>query len=213
MSAFAEFFRERGTIIDRYFKYVEEAQNNREVEFAAAMRIKRAWKNYLTRKRIAHENAMANKIQNVFRMHQAKMLVRCLRVEKARAERIAYFNAMAMKIQRVWRGFDSRRHIFDFYKQRQYLAQVAAANENMRRELDDHFAMASETARRVKFAREARRREENALHQHHLVSTSAIPSIFQPPSFTKDADAMPAVENFIRNVNRARLVIPSLGSR
>lgn len=213
MAAFAKFYRQRGEIADEYFKLVEEAQNNREIEFTAAARIKRVWKNYLHRKKIARDNVMANKIQNIFRMHQAKILVRCLRVEKARAERVAYFNAMAKKIQRVWRGYDSRRHIFDFYKQRQYLAQVEAANERMRRELDDHYAKTSETERRVRFAREARKREENALRQHHLVSTAAIPSIFQPPSFTKDAEAMPAVENFIRNVNKARLVIPSLGSR
>ena len=138
------------------------------------------------------------------------MLVQCLRVEKARAERVAYFNLMAKKIQKVWRGYDSRRHIFDFYKQREYLAQVAEANERMRRELDDHYAKTNEAELRARFEREKRRQEATALRQHHLVSTSAIPSIFQPPAFTKDAAVMPAVENYIRTVNRAKLVIPSL---
>jgi hypothetical protein len=75
----------------------------------------------------------------------------------------------------------------------------------MRRELDDHYAMTKENEARTKLEKERKRQEENALRSHHLVSTAAIPSIFQPPAFTKDADAMPAVENFIRNINRAMI--------
>jgi hypothetical protein len=117
---------------------------------------------------------------------------------------------MAQKIQRCWRGYDSRRHVFDYFKQKRYLQGIAKTNERMRRELDDHYSGTNENERRTRFERERKREEENALRQHHLVSTAAIPSIFQPPAFTKDAAAMPAVENFIRNVNRARIVIPSL---
>ena len=87
------------------------------------------------------------------------------------------------------------------------------ANENMKRELDDHYAETSENERQAAFDKSKRIQKRNALRQHHLVSTSAIPSIFQPPAFSKDAEAMPAIENFIRNVNKAKLVIPSLGNR
>jgi hypothetical protein len=80
----------------------------------------------------------------------------------------------------------------------------------MRRELDDHYAITRENEHRAKVERERRRQEENALRSHHLVSTAAIPSVFQPPAFTKDAAAMPAVENFIRNINKAKIFVPSL---
>jgi myosin heavy subunit len=148
---------------------------------------------------------MATIIQKQWRKHRARTLVQCLRVEKARESRINYFNKMATQIQRCWRGYDFRRHIFDYHKQKQYLQTVAATNARMRRELDDHYAMTKENETRTKLERERRHQEENALKSHHLVSTAAIPSIFQPPAFTKDAEAMPAVENFIRNINRAMI--------
>lgn len=211
MAAFAQFYRDRDTLSDRYFKLIEEAQEKRELEFNAAVKIQRLWRRHRARQERAHRNKMAIIIQKMVRKHQAKVLVQCLRVEKARFERIAYFNLMATKIQKVWRGYDSRRHIFDFSKQQKYLSDVAAANERMRRELDDHYARTNEAERRAKFERQKRLKEEKALHQHYLVSTAAIPSIFQPPAFTKDASVMPAVENFIRNVNKAKIVIPSIG--
>jgi myosin heavy subunit len=212
MSAFAEIYRERGSITEKYFKIIETAQANRAREYQAALRIRRAWTAYRRRKDLQHRHAMAVLIQKMFRKHQSRVLVRCLQVEKARADRVAYFNAMATKIQKVWRGFDTRRHVFDYHKQQAYLREVAERNVQMRRELDDHYSQTTEAERRTRNERENRRREENALHMHYQVSTAAIPSIFQPPAFTKDAQAMPAIENFIRNVNKASIVIPSLRS-
>jgi hypothetical protein len=61
-------------------------------------------------------NAHQIKIQKRFRKSLATIAVRCLRVEK---ERIAFFNKMATEIQRCWRGYDFRRHVFDYKKQKQ----------------------------------------------------------------------------------------------
>ncbi|KAH0787221.1 IQ calmodulin-binding motif family protein [Histomonas meleagridis] len=80
----------------------------------------------------------------------------------------------------------------------------------MRRELDAYYVRTNEEQKQAKYERDKKRQEASALHQHYLVSTAAIPSIFQPPSFTKDADAMPAIENFIRSVNKAKIVVPNL---
>jgi hypothetical protein len=215
MASFAQIYRERTQIAEKYFTLVEEAQKSRSKEFIAAIRIQLIWRIYRRRISRAHEHKMAVVIQKRWRKTRANSLLQCLRVEKAREQRIAYFNKMATEIQRVWRGYDFRRHVFDYWKQKRYLQGVAATNVRMRRELDDHYAITKEDERRTKIERERRRQEENALRSHHLVSTAAIPSIFQPPSFTKDAEAMPAVENFIRNINKAhvrkerRIVVPT----
>jgi hypothetical protein len=102
--------------------------------------------------------------------------------------------------------------VFDYKGQQQYLNEITAAGTQMRRQLDDYYAVTKANEQRARMERELRRQEENILRSHHLVSTAAIPSIFQPPAFTKDSAAMPAVENFIRSINRARIVIPSLSS-
>jgi hypothetical protein len=214
MAAFSLIYQGRLGLTDRYFSLVEEAQASRVREFQAAIRIQLVWRYYRTCRRRARENAMATVIQKRWRKYRARTLVQCLRVEKARESRIAYFTKMATEIQRCWRGYDFRRHVFDYHKQKQYLQRIAEINVRMHRELDDHYAMTRESEIQTRVERERRREEENALRSHHLVSTAAIPSIFQPPAFTKDAEAMPAVENFIRNVNRAmvrkeaKIVVP-----
>jgi hypothetical protein len=44
------------------------------------------------------------------------------------------------------------------------------------------------------------------------VSTASIPSVLQLSAFTKDAAAMPAVDNFIRKIDKAKIVLPGLSS-
>ena len=82
----------------------------------------------------------------------------------------------------------------------------------MRRDLEDHYAKTADEERRAKEEKERNIEKKKALHLHYLVSTAAIPSVFQPPSFCQDSTALPAVENYIRSVNRAKLVIPSLST-
>jgi myosin heavy subunit len=212
MAAFAQIFQGRHSIADKYFAFLATAQENRMKEYDAALRIKRAWRAFRNRRQLEHQNQMAIRIQKRWRKYRARVLVQCLLVEKARADRIEFFNGMATRIQRCWRGYYFRRHVFDYKRQQQYLNEIAAANTQMRRQLDDHYAVTKTNEQRTRMEHERRRQEENALRSHHLVSTAAIPSIFQPPSFTKESAAMPAVENFIRSINRARIVVPSLSS-
>ena len=211
MTSFAAIYRARKTISNEYFRAIQDAQEARQIEYDAAMKIKKAWKKYQYVQSCKHRTHMATKIQNVFRRFLAKREVNCLRVEQARAKRIKFFNDSATKIQRMWRGYEARRHTFDYYKQQDYLLSIAHANQQMYRELDDYNAETADYLRTAKFNKENLRQEQIALHQHHLVSTAAIPSIFQPPSFAKDSGALPPVENFIRTVNKAKLCIPSVG--
>lgn len=109
MTSFAELYRNRVGLSERYYALVRDAQKHREEEYAAAVKIERAWRRHRTRQEIARRHRMATVIQTAFRRYQARVYVECLRVEKARSERIAYFNFMATRIQKTWRGYNSRR--------------------------------------------------------------------------------------------------------
>ena len=209
MTWFKAILDNRTSIEDNYFKAIESAQENAEKEFLAAETIRRAWRNYKKRIFNKKQNEAALIIQNTWRMHRAVGYVRILRAEKYRDEREKYFNLMASKIQKVWRGYYDRKHIFDFSKQRQYINSVAEKNSEMMRMLDNYYAETNEEEKRVQFDNEVRIQEKKALKQHHLISTSAIPSIFQPPACSKDVDDLPPVENFIKTVNKARIFKPS----
>lgn len=213
MTAFGKIFRARNNIEDKFFEAVEAAQKTAQKEFEASETIKRAWRRFKQKKQQKKLERSAIIIQKTWRMHHATTIVNVLRAEKYRQERVDFFNKQATKIQKVWRGYYDRKHVFNFAKQKEYLEQVKQTNEKMAHLLEGYYAETNETIARAEFEKEARKQENIALKQHYLVSTSAIPSVFQPPVFNKDAGALSAVENFIRTVNKAKICVPSVGPR
>ena len=207
---FATIFRERSKTIDRYFEMIDDAQRESQNEFDAAVLIQSHWRAFRVKQRVGILNDDALKIQSTWRDYKQRQMDAIETVGKETQARIDYFNEKAKIIQKVWRGYDSRRHLFDYYKQQEYLRKIAETNQRMKKELDNYYAKTSEYERRQQYEKEAKRQQEFALRNHHLVSTAAIPSIFQPPPFTQDAEAMPAIEQFIRDVNKSKIVIPSL---
>jgi hypothetical protein len=109
MTSFARILRNRFAIADRFMDYVKAAEENREREHNAALRIQQCWQRHRRRQRLAFERRMATLIQKHFRGFQARILVECLAVEKARADRAAYFKTNATKIHKTWRGYRVRR--------------------------------------------------------------------------------------------------------
>ncbi|EAY22234.1 IQ calmodulin-binding motif family protein [Trichomonas vaginalis G3] len=213
MASFANIYRNRRNIVNRYFTEIEKAQECREKEYRAALTIQAAWRKYKILKRRKLRNESAIKIQKTWRMFHEGMLFRCLKTEKETEDRNKLFNEKARKIQKVWRGYWERKHVFDFNKQKAFMNDVQKKNEEMELMLDNYYTQTSEAATFAEEEQKSVQDVKKALHTHYLVSTSAIPSIYQPPAFTKDAAAMPAIEQFIRTVNKAKIVVPSIGKR
>ena len=162
------------------------------------------------KKKSKFKNNMAKKIQCVFRKYKAISETSCLRMELAQEKRIKFFNYCAKRIQQAWRGYDCRLHIFNFYKQKEYLSAIHERNVQMRFEMENYQAQTFDQLRREKYERQAQKQEQQALHQHHLVSTSAMPSSFHPPSSRNASNDLPPIEQFIRNVNKAKLCVPNI---
>ena len=213
MASFAAFYRSRGQIVDHYFNEVEKVQGLREKEYKAAITIQVAWRRYKLEKRRKERNEKAVIIQKTWRMFRDMMEVRCIKAEQETKKRMEFFNNAATKIQKVWRGYYERKHIFDFKKQQEFLKEVNQKNLEMEKMLEQHFAKTDEAQKVAEENAAAQKEVKKALHTHYLVSTSAIPSIFQPPAFTKDAEAMPGIEQFIRTVNKGKIVKPKVAKQ
>jgi len=92
---------------------------------------------------------------------------------------------MATIIQKYFRGFYDRKYKHDFYARKQYLANVVKKNSEVMRELNENQKIAE--------IEDAKRREDVARLEmtkvagnvHHLVSTAAIPGIYNSP-FVRD---------------------------
>jgi hypothetical protein len=60
----------------------------------------------------------------------------------------AYFDHHATIIQKCWRGHHSRAHVHDFYKRKQFLQSVAAANAAVKADMEAELQAALEHKQR-----------------------------------------------------------------
>lgn len=213
MSAFGILFRNRNSLFKQYFDMIDEAEENGEKEFNAAVKIQKVWRGHSERKKIKHLNECATVIQSIWRRHLAKVAVAILRQDKISNERMSFYNEMAMKIQRSWRGYYTRTRTFDFYKHQQFIAEQALKNEEMTHMLESYYAETSEIESQRQFDKDCRAHENFAMKNHHLVSTVSIASALKPKPFVKEQPEVPSLEQYIKAVNRSRIVVPSLTPR
>ena len=96
-----------------------------------------------------------------------------------------FFSQMATTIQKYYRGFYDRKYKHDFYARKQYLLNVVKKNEEVMQELNQNQLRAEmeESKRKEDVAR--LEMSKVAANVHHLVSTRAIPGIYNSP-FVRD---------------------------
>ncbi len=100
---------------------------------------------------------------------------------QAEAERLGLLNACAVLVQKCGRGFISRRNRHDFYARKSYIATIAARGDDMRAAVQQYRV--DQEQRLSQERRTKADAEFGVLTQnfHHLVSTKAIPGVFNPP--------------------------------
>jgi len=213
MTSFGRIYKKQRSIVDEYYEMIDAAEDNREREENAAIIIQKAWRGFIFRKHFGFLNIKSTKIQSTWRMFYCKIFFSVLKERKATTERRLYFDHQATKIQRVWRGYWARTHTFDFYKQQRFLVQQSLKNAEMAQMLENYYSQTNDYDIQKENEKNIRYQENFALRNHHLVSTSAIPSIFTPNTLTEEGEALPAIEQYIKSLNKARIVIPVLTPR
>ncbi|KAA6393313.1 MAG: hypothetical protein EZS28_011158 [Streblomastix strix] len=199
-------------ILSEYFIRTKEAEDKRDYETSAAVRVQKLYRGYLARKhlRILHLNAI--RIQAYYRGHLATKIYKKLLAEQCKLEREQF------------RGWYIRKYAADIKERRRYLRNVEAKNDEIRRMQNEY------REQQIRLAQE--QAEEKHINSviaasrglHHIVSTKTQPSIFKSPySLTQPTvcGGIP-VENFIRQqreeslevdkTRRLRQVIPVHGT-
>ena len=213
MATFGRIFKKRKNIIQEFYALVDDAEENREIEEKAAIKIQKMWRGTFARKQLAYYNEKAIIIQKVWRMYYCKLCVRILREQKTSNERKAFYDQKATIIQRTWRGFFTRSQVFDYYKQQRFLVEQAFKNAEMAQMLENYNAETNDYMEDRIYQQNLKYQENFANKNHHLVSTQAISSVFTANALKQENEPLPAIEKYIRSFNKARLVIPSLSSK
>ena len=109
-----------------------------------------------------------------------------MRQEEKQDMQLIFYSQMATIMQRFFRGYYEWKYKHDFYARKKYLANVAWKNDETLWELNDFKRM--QEVEEQKWKEDVARLELSKVAQnvHHLVSTWAIPGIYNPPYIRDD---------------------------
>lgn len=189
--------------------YRRDAEGAFEKEYGAVKKIQSAFRGWIVRTHLAEfeyvryrlrydpaaQSLMsfacsyyAREIQRVYRGHAGRKLIRILLDRTFEAQRQAVRHYAADVIQRHFRGYYSRRTKHDFYARRAYILAVTAKGEALRAELESAFAAQLQSHLEKEESKHREDFDNLTRSLHHLVSTKAIPGVYNPPYATSLQD-------------------------
>jgi len=168
-------------ILADIFVKAEAAEQLRRQEYRHAVVIQAWYRGCRSRQYLKELNEKAREIQRIWRGYAARKRWRAMVRNEVEKLKSSFYNGMATVIQRTWRGYYSRKLIHNFYALKRYLRQIEAKNQEMRSLLAEEKAR-DERRRLDEEANNAHRRlVSDAKSKHHLISTYAIPGVFNNP--------------------------------
>ncbi|XP_037835593.1 spermatogenesis-associated protein 17 isoform X4 [Kryptolebias marmoratus] len=115
----------------KYFYRNREAEENRQRETRAVIRIQSWFRACKVRAYLSHLHKKAVIIQKIWRGFTARACVRQMVKAAYFIMKMNFYEEMAVRIQRRWRGFFVRKYIHDFYARKKYLERLLINNELM----------------------------------------------------------------------------------
>lgn len=168
-------------IIEQIYEKNRIADQYRELEYNAAVKIQSWYRGLRARAYINHINESAIFIQRCFRGYQGRKKFRNVLEMSVEMMRKAFYNHRATIIQKSWRGYFSRKYIFNYYKRKAYLIAIQHKNEAVLNELKEYKDYMDRQAEEKKHIEKYRKLEEKAKREHYLISTKQISGVYNSP--------------------------------
>ncbi|CAE7365703.1 SPATA17 [Symbiodinium natans] len=205
----AHFFLMQGKmdeVAKKLFAAAQEANDALPTEVAAVTKIQSVHRASQIRSVYHAVVAAAQLIQRIIRGCLGRRRAKSVSIERTNKLQLHFFHHCACTIQRLWRGWWSRLHVHDFYMRRDYLVKVEQRGKWTQ---DFLSAEHKEKLHAAKMEEEVKVREEFdnlAGDLHHLMSTSSIPGVYNPPY----SDLLPKafekpIEDHLRDACRVQL--------
>ncbi|XP_046712012.1 spermatogenesis-associated protein 17 isoform X2 [Silurus meridionalis] len=165
-------------IKEQFFIRNRIAEENRQKENAAAVKIQSWFHGCRERAYLRYLHRNATVIQKTWRAFSARRYFR-QRVKVAYClMNLNFYNEMAVKIQKTWRGYYVRRYVHNYYARKSYLENLAKKNEQVRKELEELAEQQKRERERLAIEREEKEKYMQAQRLHFLLSTKQGP--FRP---------------------------------
>lgn len=168
-------------IVGETYERKNDAEEKRQQEYAASVRVQAWFRGMKTRAYLNHLNHSAIAVQRRWRGFIGRKHYRAHLQNQLAIKRLNYYNLMATKIQKHWRGFYARKYVFNYHSRKRYLEGLQIKNEMVLAELNA-YKEHNEVVNKLK-----NEEDETALFEywarknHHLISTQVAPGIYNSP--------------------------------
>ncbi|KAM9855648.1 spermatogenesis-associated protein 17-like [Aulostomus maculatus] len=164
-----------------HFNRLIQAEEARERENRAAVRIQSWFRGCVERAYLSHLHDNAVIIQTIWRGFSARARYRQMVKVAYFDMRMNFYNEMAVRIQKRWRGFLARKYIHNFYERKSYLEGVSMTNNPVRRAIDELDKLLKRQRDCLERVKEQAAKMRQAQRSHHLLSTLQRPGVFNSP--------------------------------
>jgi len=171
----------RDELYKQFFDATQQANDARDRETRAVVRIQAAFRASVVRWRFHEVARAARMIQRCARGRFGRVAAASVLRDRARFRHMQFFHHCSTTIQKTFRAFWSRKYLHDFYARKAYLGTVVARGDRVRDFLNKKYEqeVAGKGGENEIKLKEEFQKVTSQLH--HLVSTKAIPGIYNPP--------------------------------
>ncbi|XP_061591048.1 spermatogenesis-associated protein 17 [Cololabis saira] len=163
-----------------YFYRHRCAEENRQRETEAAIRIQSWFRGSRVRAYLSHLHKKTIIIQKIWRGFTARARVRQMVKAAYFIMKMNFYNEMAVRIQKRWRGFFVRKYIHNFYARKSYFEGLLT-NGLTRKDLDEFEEFQKREIESLEMAKQQRAKVYQAQRSHYLLSTIQCPGVFNSP--------------------------------
>uniref|UniRef100_A0A3B1J3C7 Spermatogenesis associated 17 n=1 Tax=Astyanax mexicanus TaxID=7994 RepID=A0A3B1J3C7_ASTMX len=189
MAALLQLYTQINVIKEEYYTRNRIAEENRQREHDAAVKIQSWFRGCQVRAYLSHIHRQATVIQKTCRGFAARQHFRERLKTAYFLMKIHFYNKMAVKIQQRWRGYFVRTYVHNFYARKRYLDELAKKNGQIRRELEELAEQQRKERERTAMEKEEKEKYTQAQRLHFLLSTKQCPGVFNSP-FRQEPDEM-----------------------
>jgi len=181
MAHFPAMQRAKEEVFQKYFILTQAASDNIGKEVEAVTKIQSVFRASKIRRSWHAVVGATLMIQRAVRGWSGRRKARSLRWKRNRQLQSQFFHQSAVVVQRFFRGSWSRKHLHDFNGRKRYVEKCAKrgewTNAYLNHEHREKLAVA-----KMEEERQMRHEFRSVAGEiHHLVSTKAIPGVYNPP--------------------------------
>ncbi|EGD72877.1 hypothetical protein PTSG_04606 [Salpingoeca rosetta] len=187
-----------------YLQAERDAEEAREREWHAAVRIQSCWRGYTERKALQRLHDAAGTIQRAFRGLMGRKRFRVTVKQQLKDLRTNHYNTMAARIQAVWKGYCERKHGLDYYARKAYLEALRKHNADIKHELDEFEREQAARRQAAQEKAEKKRRLRELERQHVLLSTRAQRGVLAVQEKGQDMEVTVRTVNKLQTLRKPR---------